>query len=718
MKRLLAVIMLIALLSAPIFVQAGYSLFVFAGTAAAEIKQKTISATNTMFGEVSNDYYQVYFFASPYYATGAEVDGKTITDPLEIANLGEKNPYDCDEELCIIAEGKGAVAANIRLNNSDRYAACKINKDSNGNLLDGKGDRNLSLEFFQKKDFTGYIREQTVTVNGKEITIEKTSTYVSFTVQGNIDADLLNAIVAQSEFRDTWSYGPEFIGWTADKQKTLERTVYNYGTDTNGKVTFDRYVQKNGQYTFSALKGDPESGYYIEKDVNGNEIKIDCIGNFGCQGGIDQVTSNTSLSALDASDADGSKAGDKVIYLYPVFESKNYAKEKTDLGYRTPIVKFRIDPGNAPQTYFTHEVDYDNGRYTVCLFQRKYSDTNQPNYYTGDFYYDANKGIQLDIGDWDGNWYNLLTQAKLKSLNLSTGYYNIDLTIWQLSGTDMDDGVEAKKQMYVDSQKYVVVESGNVSGYYFVIGFQKVDDFHMVYENNSYGSSDDEQVYTVTKDLNRYYYVDEIYLDKYKKFQFMIESGSVKMTAMGSSDLNFNGKEYKAGYSTADPMSLSGNGDIMTCNVAGYYSFLFTVTYQDGKPTEIQVAYLKHEDKYQIVILSKEPENNIFIDQKVDEKAPLYAPTWDEGDIKIGSAFAYGSGTDTYIVASYSADRHSTVDSSKSFEVYVGTEVKIKSVGDFLSERTLYDTATGVEVTELLKNGDFQLNRNYVLYIG
>lgn len=715
MKRFMAVIMLIALLSAPIFIQAGYGLFVFADSAAAEIK--TISTANTMFGEVSNDYYQVYFFASPYYATGAAVDGKTITDPLEIATLGEKNPYDSDEELCIIAEDKGAEAANIQLNGSNRYAACKINKDSQGNLLDGKDGRELSLEFFQKKDFTGYIRENTVTVNGKEITIEKTSTYISFTVQGNIDAALLNAIVAQSEFRDTWSYGPEFIGWTADKQKTLERTVYNYKVDTNGEASFDRYVKKNGNYTFSALKWNSESGYYIDKDGNGNEVKIDCIGNFGCQGGIEQVTSNTSLSALDASDADGSKAGDKVIYLYPVFESKNYAKENTDLGNQTPIVKFRIEPGNAPQTYFTHEVDYDNGRYTVCLFQRKYSDTTQPNYYTGDFYYDKTKNIQLDIGDWKGYWYNLLTQAQLKNLNLSSGYYNIDLTIWQLSGTSTNTGVEAKKQVYEDSQKYVVVSSGIVSGYCFVIGFQKVDDFHMVYENDLYGSSDDEQVYTVTKDLNRYYYVDEVYLDKDKKFQFMTESGKVQMTAMtDGSDLNFNDKEYKAGYGTGDPMSLSG--DMMICNDAGYYSFLFTVTYQDGKPTEIRVAYLKHEDKYQIIILSKKPENNIFIDQKVDDKAALYAPTWDEGGIKIGNAFAYGSGAGTYIVASCSADRHSTVDSSKSFDVYVGTGVAIKPVGDFLSGKKLYDTATGVEVTELLKNGQFQLNRNYVLYIG
>lgn len=717
MKRLLAVIMLIALLSAPIFVQAGYGLFVLSGTAAAEIKDN-ISTANTMFGEVSNDYYQVYFFASPYYATGAEVDGKTITDPLEIVNLGEKNPYDCDEELCIIAADEGNEAANIRLNNSNRYAACKINKDSNGNLLDGKDSGELSLDFFQKKDFTGYIRENTVTVNGKEITIEKTSTYVSFTVQGNIDADLLNAIVAQSEFRDTWSYGPEFIGWTADKQKTLERTVYNYETDTNGKVTFDRYVKKNGKYTFSALKWDSESGYYIEKDENGNEIKIDCIGNFGCQGGIDQVTSNTSLSVLDASDADGSKAGDKVIYLYPVFESKNYAKENTDLGYQTPIVKFRIKPGTDPKKYFTDEVDYDIGRYTVCLFQRKYSDTTQPNYYTGDFYYDETKNIQLDIGDWSGNWDNLLMQEQLKNLNLSTGYYNIDLTVWQLSGTSTNTGVEAKKQEYEASQKYVVVNSGTVSGYCFVIGFQKVDDFHMVYVSDSYGSSDDEQVYTVTNNSNRYYYVDEVYLDEGKNFQFMTEpDSSVKMTAMNGNDLNFNGKEYKTGYGTDAPMSISDSK--MTCNVAGYYSFLFTVTYEKGKPTEIQVAYLKHEDKYQIIILSEKPTNNIFIDRKVGGESYLYAPTWNE-TIDVGNAFAYGSGTGTCIVASYSAERHSTVDSSKGFDVYrTGkNDVEILTVSRFLSGRKVYDTATGIEVTELLETGKFQLNRNYVLYIG
>mgnify|MGYP004573226119 CR=1 FL=1 len=49
------------------------------------------SSDNAKFNEVESDFYKVYFFASPYYATGATIDGVEETDPLKIADSGVKN---------------------------------------------------------------------------------------------------------------------------------------------------------------------------------------------------------------------------------------------------------------------------------------------------------------------------------------------------------------------------------------------------------------------------------------------------------------------------------------------------------------------------------------------------------------------------------------------------------------------------------------------------
>lgn len=710
MKRLLAVIMLIALLSAPIFVQAGYSLFVFTGTAAAEIKQ-TISATNTMFGEVSNDYYQVYFFASPYYATGTGTTPSTDEDPLTIAN-SENNPYNDKSPFCLTGDSHDDDGMNITLNGK-RYASCIINKDENGNLLNGGDGRALDLTFYEKRDYTGYIRANEVEINGKKVTIEKTSTYVSFTVQGNIHADLLDAIVAQSEYKDVWGFGPEFIGWTADKEKTCSRTIYDGNRYHTGGKYPSYEITKTDSNTYAISESTEKVGYY------------------GCQGVIEQVTSNTSLSALDESDKDGSKAGDKVIYLYPVFAAKNYEKTYAieDKKEYTPMIKFRVNPGEKPGKYQSDEIDYslEQQRYTVCLFQRKLvapsaTDTSgeqeyNVNYYTGDFYIDEENTIQLDYNNFNLGWATILDNDTIHK-ELSSGYYNVDMT-FVFNQTDSDTQTALKKQ-YEQSKKYVFIYSGIQDSSAFVIGFQKVDDFRMVYEQEnstpSYAGGDYEQVYTVTdNNENRYYYVDEVYLDEGKKFQFMIESGGIKMTTMtGSSSLTFNGKNYSNGYGDDKEMSISDR--TMTCNVAGYYSFLFTVDYQNGVPKEVKVAYLKHENKCSIVILSGNTEGNIFIGQT---ELDTCVPTWDENGKITGETALKNA-----IVAYYSADKHSTVSASgNSFQVYQlgNSSVTTMLVGTFLQSmqgKKLYDTATGLEVTGLFENGDFQLNRNYVLYIG
>lgn len=768
MKKTFAVIMLIALLCAPVFVGAGYGIFIFAADAAANISA-SISNSNAMFGEVSSDYYQVYFFASPYYATGAEIgeNSATITDPLEIANHAN-NPYNVETELCYrggqsVAEAK----SNFQVDGGCYYITYKSK------------DENNKLSFFQQRDYTGYIRAKTTKVDGKEVTIEKTSTYVSFTVQGNIDADLLDAIVAQSEYKDPWGFGPEFVGWTADKATTNTRTVYS-----------------GGRYSMNGNTCD-EDGKVIATGVP-------AYGNYGASGVIEQVSSTTSLQNLDqrtntdGSSYDGSGVGDRVIYLYPVFAAKNNNK----IDWQS-IIKFRVNPGANPQDKQSDEVDYEKNRYTVCLFRKEnklVKDDNETplyytaNYFTNDFYYSPERDIRLDHNDWGSDWITLITTDQIKKLELEEGYYNVSLTFYytNASGTESTDpALESQYNYYANDPKFVKVfaptdEAGalktvkawkvyNQLDAFFVIGFQKVDDFRMVYQQEDttyqYDSNDYKQVYTAT-DTNqeRYYYVDDVYLNDGEDFAFLTQNstgievvpmtsnaryckdcsccspGNTACSACASCEAcvedclglyQFNGQEYWL------PGTIYGEGGrqsnitipqrankSMACHVSGYYSFVFKVTYDKGKPVQIQVAYQKKEDKYRIIVLSAKPEGDFFMGRDGDKYKGVYMPAWEtDGTINFSGPFNVYKQDTVGIVAVYTGDIHSIVSADRSFDVYQwtteGTEVEtqVTSISDFfnsalMQEKKLIDSATGLEITaELFKNNSFQLNRNYVLYI-
>lgn len=771
MKRFFAILMLVALLSAPIFVNAGYGIFVFAGDTAADIAAK-VSASNAMFGEVSSDYYQVYFFASPYYATGAEIgeNGSTITDPLEIANHAD-NPYNVATEMCyrgwqnIWNENK----ANYKVDGQFYYISYK-NKDENN-----------KLSFFEQRDYTGYIRANTAMVNGKEVTIEKTSTYVSFTVQGNIDADLLDAIVAQSEFKDPWGFGPEFVGWTADKATTNTRTTYSEG----------RYY-KNGHTC-------DENGRLIERGVP-------AYGYYGASGVIEQVSSTTSLRNLDqrtnadGSSYDGSGVGDRVIYLYPVFAAKNNSK----IDY-LPFIKFRVNPGANPQDKQSDEVDYAQNRYTVCLFRKdnelKKDDSGAPlyytpNYFTNDFYYTADRAVRLDHNDWGESWTTLMTTEQISALGLEDGYYNVNVSFYypHATGTgSTDPELQSQYEYYASDPKYVAVfaprddngafktvtvtKGGNNTAYqaFFVIGFQKVDDFRMVYQqvgfDYQYDSTDYKQVYTAT-DTNqeRYYYVDDVYLEQGEDFSFLIkDSTGITTVAMspnaryckdcsccsagdedyilcstcdgctncGESCLGvyqFNGEDYHLpglNYGESGRLaniSIPQTGTELTCHISGYYSFVFKVTYKSGKPSQIQVAYKKNENKYRIIILSGKPEGEFYIGRTVGDFTGVYCPTWNaDGTASFDKPFNVYDKDTVGIVAIYTGDVQSTVRANYLFDTYEWNIVEGKKDGvntgtavisSFMADKTLIDAATGLEITkELFISGVFQLNRNYVLYI-
>ena len=83
-------LMLIGLIFIATAVTSAFAYFTF--TEPVTLENITTGADNAKFDETESDFYKVYFFASPYYATGATIDGEEITDPLKIADSGSKNP--------------------------------------------------------------------------------------------------------------------------------------------------------------------------------------------------------------------------------------------------------------------------------------------------------------------------------------------------------------------------------------------------------------------------------------------------------------------------------------------------------------------------------------------------------------------------------------------------------------------------------------------------
>lgn len=93
MKKILP-LMLIGLVFIATAVTSAFAYFTFSDPAT--IENIGTGADNAKFNETESDFYKVYFFASPYYATGATIDGEEVTDPLKIADSGSKNPYNQD----------------------------------------------------------------------------------------------------------------------------------------------------------------------------------------------------------------------------------------------------------------------------------------------------------------------------------------------------------------------------------------------------------------------------------------------------------------------------------------------------------------------------------------------------------------------------------------------------------------------------------------------
>lgn len=716
MRRSCILLLLAAMLLSPALVSVGYAFFVYSdGSAVVGVES---SFSNALFDEAdNNDYYRVYFFASPYYATGAEIGGSTVTDPLKIANSAS-NPYNVDTAYMMCGNklngSNNRKYANVLFSDGNYHYISYKSKSLD--VLDGRE----ALEPFALKDYTGYIRP-----NADLQITDQTSTYVSLTVKGNISMEQLQGIVAATEFKDQYGFGPEFIGWTYNQEAAAKRAMYG---SARYKVNTDELwaCDKRGYKLASA----PHYQY----------------GNFGCQGEIAQISATTSLKALDKTTKDGSAVDDKIIYLYPVFSAKNYSADKNVGGTSTAILKFRVNADNTRdengQPLYEYrqsaEIDYSLGRYTVGFFQNVLNDEkNNINYYTRNFYLGA-AAVQLDVcpptgaTQWAASWTTLLSSAEMAALGLEEGFYDIDITFVLLDsygGGSYAAAIEALCAQYSATEQYEKIfsslqkeETGVVAmpyegakkrDAYFVIGFQKVEELHLVGDgfNNAitdYHAKGYSLLHT-TEQLGEHvqYMADRVYLKKDSSLSVLADfaNGTVgatlpyTITAVSESVLAeikaHTGTDFYTVGNSADS-DLWVDGNTLKVSRAGSYTLVFSVKHEGGRISNISVAYCKNERRYSFVVLSEKPAQAYFTDKKA--LAPQIL-------VQCEAAVRSYLKKDTVL-----NDVHAKTDAQAAI-------TDIESLFAAHTGKRMYDTATGEELTAtLFEEGRFCLNRHYVVY--
>lgn len=711
----------------------------FTFTDPANIENIGTGSDNAKFNQTESDFYKVYFFASPYYATGATIDGKEVTDPLKIADSGSKNPYNQDNEYGLIGGKVSDAFANAVFPNnpSEKYYISAESIDSS--KLGTYG----AIKMWPQKYWSGYIL-----ANPNYGIYERTSTYVSLTVNANIPSDVLSDVIAQTVFKDQYGFGPEFIGWTYDMEACNNRVRYNG----------ERYKRGNMNRIDSRGWG-----------IGGSN---DQIGNYGFQGSIEQISSSTSLYYIDnmgsadsqTTSIDGSLKGDHIIYLYPVFTAKNYDADKCIGGVATTLAKFRINPEvdeNGKYTYQTKqsgEINYDEKRYTVALFQNETSDINEPNYFTNDMYFDTRKtgtikNIQLDIdpantsNSWADYWTTALNFDDLKALDLPDGYYNIFMSLWIADPTGDKETIQTQNvknviESFENSNKYVKIISSkredgvtpgikwmpirsatdqNKKAVCYVIGFQKSYDYRVTGNSlngsiNNFESAKRKKLYRASIDdkTKEYFFSDSISLKNNDEFSILIENTTTSTIPYSFSEMDddtlntYNNALTASNHSNKSPfisvgndkkislVTTNGKNNKLVCNSPGIYGIMIAIDYKDGVASNISVSYRELDASYFIFILKSKPAADTFFDYDALKSSNEF--------LAVATFNLYSSISETSV---FQGDSDGA-----------SIELTIKQIHETYPNKMFIDTGTGWEINyDLFESGKFILNRNYVLYL-
>ena len=708
-----------------------------------EVKVENVDTNgiNAYFSESTQTYFQVYFFASPYYATGSDLtdsDGNQITDPLEIAN-NENNPYNDDTPYCINHGSTDSTHATASYSDGTYYYYSAKSIDSSKLSKTATGVE--AIDRYEKKKWSGYIMTNDTIGITKE-----TSTYFALSCANNISSDDLSNVIAQSVFKDSWGFGPEFIGWTYNKELAAERCMYS---------SSERYGVTSGAYLVAA-DGSTESGTAYD------------IGNYGVQAVTTNavISSQTSLAYIDSLTSDGSEKGDQIIYLYPIFAAKNNLKPKLINDKYTPFAKLRVNPGSEPENYQSDEIDYSVNRYTVPFQQTSVDNASissstttarSYNYFADDVYVDSSLDIRFDINpirtdydDWSGSWVTLVTKSDLIG-DLETGYYGFDIAYWTYTSNSSRyqsralTTVQNTMTAFNNTNEYIKVIGSKSSsssssygiyssgGFYFafVIGIRKehnyritgddlngsIDDYDSAYENRIYALnlSTSSSSTTSTTTSSKYYFSKNFYVDATDEISILNESSATTSTigySFSTMDdtnieaindrmeetgiyLNNNSNYYEA-IGEGTPFTVSSDGKRLVANESGNYEFIFIVTRSNGTAKSINVAYRTSDVSYYIVLLSSKPTETFFND--INELTS-------NNDNLV--AFVQ-------ISANMTADDSTTIFSDQNGDS-VGT---ISEVLASAGKTKLFDSANDKEISlSLFTNNEFYLYHDYVLYL-
>ncbi len=555
-----------------------YAMFVY-NDKNAELEGTHTTSNLVNFSSVASDYYRIYFFASPLYATGANIDDDQTDEQINtISDTDEQDPKIIADSLNNPYNDTATDYWTINGSHSGDSTQSNFNIDGSkytwipSESINQESAGSATITPYKKADFTGYIRENTS--NEANLSIKKTSTYYSIVVEGHITAAQLNAIVATSEYKDSWGFGPEFIGWTYDKTGAASRIKHSDSQRAQPDTNSYTYEVTS---TYSTTNKTTGTITYKGKSSGGGTKYL--YGNYGRSSDLDIISDSTSLQYIDnfssrGSSIDGSSIGDNIIYLYPVFG----AKQNSGLKSYHNLIKVRRNPGDSPQTYQSDEIDYTKNRLTRYFIYSSNNDTpTNYNYYINDYYLSSSDTNRIDMSinstsslettdaGYGSDWPTLISSNEIKSLNLDTGYYDIRLSIWYSSSTSTS--IETVSTVfktfyetnYYDAIMYSHSSSGsssssvtlsdnttvvscpniylqkigtgsgnnNSASFYYVIGFHKVSDLHLTGDNlnddiSSYNNDGYRRLlisnHRYSDNLTKFYFVENVELYENEKF--------------------------------------------------------------------------------------------------------------------------------------------------------------------------------------------------------
>ena len=498
--------------------------------------------------EDSDRTYTLYFFASPYYATGYETETissetdaiEDLTDPLTIAE-SDDNPYIDSTEYCItsytaLTDDEVNYANYTDSSGNYRYISTPDYDVSIGTKLSTVTNKYTKTDFFGTVEADNEAHDVGEFVYKTDSNGNEQALYFKVEVEDSIKSDVLRNIYASTVFKNRYGFSPEFMGWTYDKQACFERVTCSAWDNSYHRYYNNDYLGNYYDLKMNSVTTDSDGNVTINSD------NPDQIGNFGANSYIDIFSSDDSLYGIDNNARDGSGSNDKVIYLYPVFGDRTISTSTSVK--KAPILKMLSNPDTdeTSNTYYKYHQegendysigsDYTTERKATFLTYNKDIDltlssgVTEPNYTLKNFYVDQEKDendefknyyllevLTVDNDAYSSSWGELFDNKNLIDLfnisdttkkeyfeNFVNSYYGtFDIDII-LSQSDFTFSAFKNPELYINNP---TKKSATINGItvYYVIGLKRNNSLKFITSNNNvlnYGSRRNVNYFTKT----------------------------------------------------------------------------------------------------------------------------------------------------------------------------------------------------------------------------